>query len=446
MKTIIASLAACFLAFTAFAQKEPQPEPRMSFIENGALRLGIDLNRGGAITWLSKSGSELNVINSHDLGREVQMSYYSGPVPFSVGEKKPHPNWTQIGWNPIQAGDVAGHTPKILDFKNDGRAIYVKCIPMQWPLDDVPGECTFESWMELDGAAVRARCRIVNARSDKTQYAARMQEMPAVYTNAPFYKIMTYSGGAPFTGGALTHVRGGEPSTGWASFFTTENWAALVNDDGWGLGVWSPDCVECGGGFAGKPGVGGAKDDPTGYLAPHRLEILDHNIVHEYRYELALGTLDEIRRRFSASAQNKTPRPEWRFEHERRGWTYANATDSGWPVGNELRVNLEQQHPELHSPVFVARAEDAPVLTFHAALTSPHHRAKIFWCTLDEPKFAEKNSAYFDVNGDGVFREYRVRLGDSPNWRGTVIQLRIDPVPEGTPGASVRVRSVMLGK
>ncbi len=440
----LVALAAFFLAVAAHAA--PQPEPKMSFLDNGTIRLGIDLKRGGAITWLSKSGSGLNVINSHDLGREVQMSYYSGPVPFFVGENKPAKQWEHIGWNPIQAGDVAGHTPKILDFKNDGRAIYVKCIPMQWPLDDVPGECTFESWLELDGAAVRARCRIVNARSDKTQYAARMQEMPAVYTNAPFYKVMSYTGGEPFTGGALTRIKGGEPTRGWSHSLATENWAALVNDDGWGLGVWSPDCVELSSGFAGKPGVGGAKDDPTGYLAPNRREILDHNIVHEFRYELALGTLDEIRRRFCASAGNKTPSPVWNFVRDRRGWTFANATDAGWPVGGELRVSLDQPHPELHSPVFVARAEEVPVLTVHAALVSPHARAKVFWRTLDEPNFVEKNSATFEVNGDGEFREYRVRPGDSPNWRGTVIQLRIDPVPAGAQDASMRVKSVLLGK
>lgn len=418
----------------------------MSFLDNGTIRLGVDLNRGGSITWLSKSGSELNVINSHDLGREVQMSYYSGPVPFSVGEKKPHPNWTFIGWNPIQAGDVFGHVPKILDFKNDGRAIYVKCIPMHWPLNDVPGECTFECWLELEGAAVRARSRLVNARADRTQWPARTQEMPAVYTNAPFYKVTGYTGGEPFTGGALARIEGGEPVQGWRHWLATESWAALVNDNGWGLGVWSPDCVEFDSGFAGKPGVGGTQDDPTGYLAPHRREILDHHIVHEFRYELALGTLDEIRRRFCASAQNKTPPPEWRFEHGRCGWTYANATDSGWPIDGELRVNLDQPHPELHSPVFVARAEQVPVLTIHAALVSPHARAKVFWRTLDEPNFVEKNSATFEVNGDGEFREYRVRLGDSPNWRGTVIQLRIDPVPAGAQDASMRVKSVLLGK
>ena len=210
--------------------------------------------------------------------------------------------------------------------------------------------------------------------------------------------------------------------------------------------MWNPHCVRFLGGFAGKPGVGGPKNNSCGYLAPQTFEILDHNIVHEYSYELALGTLDEIRRRFSASAKSRMPPPVWRFEHDRQGWTFANATDAGWPVAAEWRMKLDQPHPELRSPVFVARAEDAPVLTIHAALTSPHRRAKVFWRTLDEPKFAEKNSANFDVNGDGEFREYRVRLADSPGWRGAVIQLRLDPVPAGAPGAAVRLRAVTLGK
>ncbi len=446
MKIAIALLAACFLAFTAIAQKAPQPEPKMSFIDNGTVRLGIDLNRGGAITWLSKSGSELNVINSHDLGREVQMSFYAGPVPFSVGEKKPAPHWNHLGWNPVQAGDDFGHIPKLLEHKNDGRSLYVKCIPMHWPLDGVPGECTFESWLELDGAAVRARCRLNNARPDKTQYHARAQECPAVYVNAPFYKLMTYTGGKPFTNDALRRIEKTRQDFPWENWLATENWAALVNDNGWGLGVWNPQCVRFLGGFAGKPGVGAPKDNFCGYLAPQMEEILDHNIVHEYRYELALGTLDEIRRRFYASAKNQPLPPVWRFERDRQSWTLANATDSGWPLSGEWRVKLELLHPELRSPVFVARAEEAPVLMLQAALTSPHRSAKVFWRTIDEPKFVEKNSAKFEVKGDGEFHEYRVRLAEAPGWSGAVIQLRIDPVPTGATGASVRLRSVMLGK
>src|SRR5258708_1645120 len=40
-----------------------QPEPQMSWLDDGVIRLGVDLQLGGAITWLSRSGDATNVIN-----------------------------------------------------------------------------------------------------------------------------------------------------------------------------------------------------------------------------------------------------------------------------------------------------------------------------------------------------------------------------------------------
>ena len=177
----------------------------MSYLDNGIIRLGVDLNLGGAITYLSKSGSDQNIVNSFDFGRQIQMSYYSGPVPFTPDGKQPKPEWNFIGWNPIQVGDAFGNASKLLEEKHDGKSLYVKCVPMHWPLDNVPGECTYECWLELEGAAVHARCRLVNHRADHTQYPARDQELPAVYTNAPFHRLMTATRDKPFTG-PVTHI------------------------------------------------------------------------------------------------------------------------------------------------------------------------------------------------------------------------------------------------
>jgi len=77
---------------------------KMSYIENGFIKLGIDLNLGGAITYLSDKVKDENIINNWDWGRQVQMSFYSGPVPFEPDGKKAHKAWTFIGWNPIQSG------------------------------------------------------------------------------------------------------------------------------------------------------------------------------------------------------------------------------------------------------------------------------------------------------------------------------------------------------
>lgn len=51
----------------------------MSYVDNGTVRVGINLEIGGAITYVSPSDSAENIINSHDWGRQVQMSFYSEP-------------------------------------------------------------------------------------------------------------------------------------------------------------------------------------------------------------------------------------------------------------------------------------------------------------------------------------------------------------------------------
>ena len=115
----------------------------LSTLENEQVKVGIDLNRGGAIVFLSRDGGP-NRINNYDLGRQVQLSFFSGPQPFEAEGQKPSEHWQHIGWNPIQAGDDAGNASKILEHRNDGTSIYVKTRPLQWPLNNIPGDCTFE--------------------------------------------------------------------------------------------------------------------------------------------------------------------------------------------------------------------------------------------------------------------------------------------------------------
>ena len=165
-----------------------------------------------------------------------QQSYYSGPQPFGT----PHPSYPNWPWNPVAGGDVYGHPSTILEQTNDGTTIYVKRIPKQWALNNVDSESTMEEWITLEQNVVKVRCRLTNARSDTTFYAARSQELPAIYTNPPFTKIFTYNGSSPFSGGALTQiVKAGPP---WTSFMATESWTALVDNSNFGVGLYHPMC------------------------------------------------------------------------------------------------------------------------------------------------------------------------------------------------------------
>ena len=97
---------------------------RMSWLENDRVKLGVDLEHGGAITFLASVKDGANVINNFDLGRQVQLSFYSGPVPFEANGQKPAEHWRHIGWNPIQTGDDFKNASRILAHENDGKQIH----------------------------------------------------------------------------------------------------------------------------------------------------------------------------------------------------------------------------------------------------------------------------------------------------------------------------------
>jgi hypothetical protein len=52
------------------------PQHNVSCLDNGTIRIGVNLDAGGAITHLSKSGDSTNLVNNRDWGRQIQMSHY----------------------------------------------------------------------------------------------------------------------------------------------------------------------------------------------------------------------------------------------------------------------------------------------------------------------------------------------------------------------------------
>jgi len=287
--TRIGALVIVLMAISTLSDSCPGSSD-MSYLDNGVIRVGIDLKKGGTITFLADAHNlDVNLINAADLGREVQQSYYSGPQPYG----NPSSDWENWGWNPIGAGDCYGNPSEVIEVSNDGITLYVKSIPKQWALNNVPCECTFEKWIQLDGTGVRVHFRLNNNRSDTTVYSARDQELPAVYTPDRFYRMFAYTGSAPFSGGAVSQVATTGPP--WVYFNATEKWAALVDDNNWGMGVYNPRAEQFAGGFSGSPGSGNPTGSSCGYIAPLRTETIYYNTVYDYEIYLILGYVDDIR-------------------------------------------------------------------------------------------------------------------------------------------------------
>lgn len=266
-------------------------------VDNGSLTLKLDLTRGGAIAYLSLSGSNRNIVNIADEGRYIQQSYYAGK---SVDRKADgqSPNWSPWSWNPIQVGDAHRNRAKILVFKKDANQLYVKCIPMLWDMNNAYAEAEMEQWTTLEGHVLKVRNRLTCHRTDNIYGDSVLndQELPAVYPISALSELYTYLGEKPFTMSPLDKPEVINLSSGfWGRYNSvSEHWMAFVDSTSWGMGIYNPACTQFLAGRAGSPGKED-KDGSTSYIAPVKKEILYKTSVYEYEYYVIIGSLQTIR-------------------------------------------------------------------------------------------------------------------------------------------------------
>ena len=441
---VVVTGAACWAAIACGVVPSPA-EAQIQYLDNGSIRLGVDTSKGGAIVVLQPSGtlgSGSNVVNTFDLGREIQQSYYSGPSSFVPAGATQHPSWSPWPWNPVQAGDAYGNKSTLIASSTSSTQLYVKSRPKQWALQNVDSECTLEEWITLSGSVATVRNRLTNARSDTAQYAARTQELPAVYTWAKLTQLKTYTGTQPFTSGSLSVIPNAGPP--WTTFRATEGWAAYFDANDWGLGVFAPNNVKFIGGFAGTPGTGSTTSSNTGYIAPIRAEIIDDDIVYEHTYHLILGSLASIRA--FATANKPDLKPDYQFRGTRDGWTYANATDSGFPVTDRLHVNMNSADPQMIGPECSFPAADVPKIFVRVAASvagAAQTSGRFYWERDNGAlPMSTGQSKGFTIAADGQFRTYEVVLSSTSTWTGQISRLRFDPVTSGTTGDFVEVQFI----
>jgi hypothetical protein len=276
---------------------------------------------------------------------------------------------------------------------------------------------------------------LLNARADTNQYRAFHQELPAVYTIGRLFRLFSYAGNAPFTGSAVTNFPTTPPP--WVYWRATENWAAMLDTNNWGLGIFHPGAGQFAGGFAGTPGSGGPNSSSTGYMTPLQTEILDGNINYAYSYQLILGTLTEIRD--WVYAQPYRTGCHYVFQSDRQHWQYLNITDTGWPLtNNRVRVNLASSNPAMVSPLSAFYATNVPKLYIRAAyhIANPVGRAtgQLYWEANNSGGLTEATSVSFPILTDEQFHTYELNLTASRFYSGLVTQLRFDPALRGDVG------------
>jgi len=415
----------------------------VTYLDNGTITIGVDLNKGGTITYLRDNADGQDMVNDYDPGREIQQSYYCGPTPYDPCDNQ-HPSWSNWSWNPVAAGDCYWNWSTLLNWSNDGQTIYTETRPKQWALNNVDTECTMEQWITLDGNIVTVRCRLNNQRTDLTFYGGYPQELPAVYTNYPFRYLYTYTGDTPFTGDSISYISdpcgfGNAPP--WATFYATESWSAMVDDNsgngsGFGLGVYHPGMHTFNGGYHGSGG-----SNRTGHMSPVKREHLDYNIVYEHEYYLIVDDLTGIRNWIYQHRPDQ--RPNYVFRQNRQSWLHVNTTDNGWPVNDYWRVNLNIGDPYMVGPYGYWDAADVPIIYIRARynLFTASPSAQLFYLPVDNPTYVG-HAVTFSVIPDGQYHTYAVDMSSQVDYTGNIQQIRFDPVPGGSTGEYVDIEFI----
>lgn len=268
-----------------------------AFLDNGMVRVGVSRAYGGAITWLSTNGGG-NLVNNADKGRQIQQSYYAGAARKAGNQC---PAWSPWPWNPIMVGDCAGRGSPVLTLTNVGGRLYVKAQPMLWDRSNVVSQSFIELWIQFHPTlphVVVVDNRFTCFRDAGDEWGGPVQhsqEVPACYFVSCLNTIRSYTGQAPWRHDALATI----PNVFlWTNFVPTEQWAACVNDSGFGVGIYTPDCTRMNAGKFGRGVTCQPFDSSTMHLAPLVTRAFGPASIYGYRCFLAVGQLPAIREAF----------------------------------------------------------------------------------------------------------------------------------------------------
>jgi len=260
------------------------------YVTNGKVQIGIDINRGGTIFHFSEVNTKKNLVNHFDEGREIQQSYYGWPD----GSTWSGVSWV---WNPVQGGGSNGTKGKVISSKKESTSITVTSQPVLWASGEYAKDCVMTEFIELVDNYAHINFKF--EYSGKGEGNSRHQELPAFFVDWDLNNFVWYDGDEPWTKDELSsyipEAQGNNIKNEYQKL--TESWAAYVNDDGWGIGIYSPKCKECTLYRFGS-GPGGALSSPCSYVAPIKTMAITPGFAYSYDVYLTIGTRKEIRDTF----------------------------------------------------------------------------------------------------------------------------------------------------
>lgn len=273
-----------FLLFSWYAKGQNRADFR--YIDNGEVRLGVDMSAGGSIFYFAERKTGRNLLNHNDKGRFIQQSYY-GDIDGSYWAKQP---WR---WNPVQGGGYLGEPAKVLESKFRKKSLYLKSRPKHWATGVDIDSAIMETNISLKGDMARIRFRFSYFGQHSHQPCS--QELPAVFVDYDLPNLVFYNGKNPWNNEALKQVVPGWPNEAQQS---DECWAAYTDSTGWGIGVFTPGTTELTTYRFEGDGKSGPEGSACSYFAPLRKLSITPGFVFEYDVYLTIGDTPAIRERF----------------------------------------------------------------------------------------------------------------------------------------------------
>jgi Glycosyltransferase WbsX len=187
------------------------------------------------------------------------------------------------------------------------------------------------------------------------------------------------------------------------------------------------------------------------YIEPHRefgfgyLDAVRHVFTDAPQAHVDLTPADLHLGPYDVPPQDPT-QTAWDFAQGAQGWENTMDLTHVRVAENALTAETTGRDPAFFGPPMRARAREFSTVVVRMKLQrldgEPiHDFAQLFWRTDRLPE-SEANSTRFDLSGDGQWHEYRIRVAQSPRWRGWITRLRLDPGNQA--GVRVQLAAIRL--
>ena len=396
------------------------------YLDNGEIKVGVDLDWGGIITEIIYNGVNLvdkGFEDRDETGRSVQASFYAAGDDINK-------------WNPNQGGSAftygnSHYGSPIIEYNQSDNLIYTKTRAYNWWTDEdgdpVLSDIYIEQWVSLvpkTPNAIKVRYKM-NYFGDKYHVIAP-QSFPVVFLNKAFYKCITYNSDNPWTKDNVIDLDVQLQSTEelGTHFYPTEYWASFVDDQNFGLTSYSLDHT---------PSWGAIRynvDTQPSLLDTNPLFDISPNIIEEATQYYIVGDYNDARDIIYNLHSNEPSSPtSWEFntDNNRERWFAYNEL-TGFDISNgTLKTSSLGGDPYMgFQSSLDIDGQEYKYIEIRMKVSAGND-AYIYFTTVSDHIFDANKIKHFSITSGNNFEIYKIDMSNVATWNDIISQIRLDP-------------------